>query len=77
MRQHAGAEEGIHQAETATTILYGTDFNDLKAEQVYRALYGDRRLVLVDKSTVIGAPFARLAASHGLAKSNCASYFNF
>ncbi|KAJ9125674.1 hypothetical protein QFC22_000636 [Naganishia vaughanmartiniae] len=65
-----GPEEGIQRAETATAILYGTDFNELQAEQVFKALHGDRRLILVDKSTVIGVPFARLGATHGLAKSN-------
>ncbi|KAJ9109336.1 hypothetical protein QFC21_000665 [Naganishia friedmannii] len=63
-------QEGIERAETATAILYGIDFDKLNAEQVYKALHGDQRLRLVEKSAVIGVPFARLAATHGLAKSN-------
>ncbi|KAI5451869.1 tyrosyl-tRNA synthetase [Naganishia albida] len=62
--------QGLEKAHTATAILYGTSFNDLEAESVLHALQGDDRLVLVDKSAVIGKPFARLASSYGLAKSN-------
>lgn len=64
-------EQGLEKAHTATAILYGTSFNDLEAESVLHALQGDDRLVLVDKSAVIGKPFARLASSYGLTKSNC------
>ncbi|GHJ85212.1 hypothetical protein NliqN6_1614 [Naganishia liquefaciens] len=63
-------EQGLAKAQTATAILYGSNFSDLEAETVYQALHGDDRLVIVEKQTVMGTPFARLAASHGLAKSN-------
>lgn len=66
-----GVEQGLEKANTATAVLYGTSFGDLKAETVLQALQGDERLVLVDKAEVLGKPFARLAASYGLAKSNC------
>jgi hypothetical protein len=64
-------EQGLQKAQTATAILYGTSFSNLKAETVYEALAGDERLVVVERETVLGTQFARLAASHGLAKSNC------
>ncbi|KAL1748832.1 hypothetical protein HDZ31DRAFT_28919 [Schizophyllum fasciatum] len=70
----AEVTELVHQrtgrelAEKATRLMFG-DASNMTADEVFSALKGDPRLVLLDESDLIGARLFSLATEHGLVAS--------
>ncbi|TRM69937.1 hypothetical protein BD626DRAFT_544493 [Schizophyllum amplum] len=61
-------KSGRELAEKATRLMFG-DAGDMTADEVFSALQGDPRLVLLDESELIGARLFSLATEHGLVAS--------
>ncbi|KAL1662423.1 hypothetical protein GGF50DRAFT_59070 [Schizophyllum commune] len=73
-RLAAEVTELVHQktgrelAEKASRLMFG-DAGDMTASEVFSALKGDPRLVLLDESDLVGARIFSLATEHGLVAS--------
>jgi len=52
-----------------TRVLFGTDVSVLNAEDVLRALAGDRRLFNISAEEMYGTTIMRLTVNHGVTKS--------
>jgi tyrosyl-tRNA synthetase len=62
-------DEGVNLARLITRVLFGTDVTMLNAEDVLRALAGDRRLFIISADEMYGTTVQRLTVNHGLTKS--------
>ncbi|KAH9485414.1 Tyrosine--tRNA ligase, mitochondrial [Psilocybe cubensis] len=67
------SKSGVARANLMTTLLFGSDYSELKAEDVTTSLGNDPRLVRVAKSDILSMPIPKLAAKYGLVASNSAS----
>lgn len=59
----------MNRARLITRVLFGTDVTMLNAEDVLRALAGDRRLSIISADEMYGTTVQRLTVNHGLTKS--------
>lgn len=64
-------EHGVVQAVTKTKLLFGSDYADLKAEDIIFAFENDPRLAKITMQDMTDVPVGKLAAKHGLVSSNC------
>jgi len=64
-------EIGVTQASVMTKLLFGSQYKDLKADEVISAFENDPRLVKTTMADILGTPVSKLAAKHGLVASNC------
>lgn len=60
----------MHKAQIGTRLLYESDYAAVRTEDVLLALDGDPRLKRCARAELLGTPAVKLAAAHGLAKSN-------
>jgi hypothetical protein len=61
-------ETGALQAATVSNILFGSQYGDLKFENI-AASYP--RLVKISKMEMLNTPITKLASKHGLVPSTC------
>lgn len=54
-----------------TTLLFGSDYAELKAQDVIASLGNDPRLIRVSQSDIFSTSIPKLAAKYGLVASNC------
>ncbi|KAF4621351.1 hypothetical protein D9613_000710 [Agrocybe pediades] len=66
-------KSGVKQATVMTNLLFGSQYKDLKAEEVISAFNEDPRLVKTTIQAILTTPIAKLAAKHGLVGSNSAA----
>ncbi|KAF8906509.1 hypothetical protein CPB84DRAFT_1822811 [Gymnopilus junonius] len=84
LAQHRLAEEvtemvhlkiGVTQATVMTKLLFGSDYTDLKAQDVVSSFSRDPRLVKTTMEYILNCPVTKLAAKHGLVTSNFLTFF--
>ncbi|KAF8200785.1 tyrosine-tRNA ligase [Pholiota molesta] len=66
-------KHGVVQAVTKTKLLFGSDYADLKAEDIIFAFENDPRLAKVTMQDMMDIPVGKLSAKYGLVSSNSAS----
>jgi tyrosyl-tRNA synthetase len=68
-------EDGLEAARVATNVLFGTDYSDLRAQDIVKSLANDPRLVFCTEDQLLGITLPNLAANFGLTSSKCSSTF--
>lgn len=68
-------ESGLLKAQTATRVLFGTDFSMTQASDITEALRGNPFLHFRDKSEVLDIPISKLAVQLNLSTSNGTFFF--
>jgi len=66
-------ETGVLQAATMTKILFGSEYADLKFEDIIGPLGHDPRLVKISKVEMLNTLITKLASKYGLVSSTSAS----
>lgn len=64
-------ETGVLQAITMSKLLFGSDYADLKFEDIVASFSDDPRLVKISKLDMLDTPIIKLASKHGLVSSTC------
>lgn len=64
-------ETGVLQAATMTKLLFGSEYTDLKFEDIIASFDHDPRLVKISKVEMLNTPITKLASKYGLVSSTC------
>lgn len=64
-------ETGVLQAATVSKLLFGSEYADLKFEDIVTSFGDDPRLVRISKAEMLDTPVTKLASKYGLVSSTC------
>ena len=64
-------ETGVLQAATVSKLLFGSEYANLKFEDIVTSFGDDPRLVKISKVEMLETPITKLASKHGLVSSTC------
>ncbi|KAF8810667.1 hypothetical protein BYT27DRAFT_7253498 [Phlegmacium glaucopus] len=66
---------GALKAATVSKLLFGSEYADLKFEDIVASFSDDPRLVKLPKAEMLDTPITKLASKHGLVSSTCENTF--